>query len=105
VRRHQADDALKEMENLVFSRDQYQKDAEELRVIIRGYVLAIEEVFKAYPEDIFPETTQAERDLIIKQYPGFIDRTSAMMGRHIAKVIQERAAHFARELQEETDNQ
>jgi hypothetical protein len=37
----------------------------------------------AYPFDIFPDITQAEREPIIKQYPGFIDRTGAMMGRHL----------------------
>ena len=34
VRRHEADAALKEMEQLVFSRDQLQKDLDELRVQI-----------------------------------------------------------------------
>lgn len=34
VRRHQADDALKEMEQLVFSRDQYQETIEEQAVEI-----------------------------------------------------------------------
>lgn len=57
----------------------------KLRATIRGYELALNEVFRAYPEYNFPETTQAERDSVIKQYPGFIDRTSAMMGRHIAR--------------------
>lgn len=42
---------------------------------------------QAYPEDVFPPTTQEERELIIQQYPGFIDRTSAMMGRHIVKAL------------------
>ncbi len=68
---------------------------------LKAYEMALDEVLKAYPEDIFPSTTQAERDPIIQKYPGFIDRTSAMMGRHIAKVIRERAARFAREILEE----
>lgn len=50
----------------------------------------LDEIEKAYPEDIFPDTSQAERDEIIKQYPGFIDHTSAMMGRHLVKVIREK---------------
>ena len=65
------------------------KTRKELKAIIKGYELAIEEVFIAYPEDIFPDTTQEERDVVIKKYPGFIDRTSAKMGRHLAKVIKE----------------
>ena len=73
----------------------------ELQEIIKGYEMALEEVFKAYPQDIFPDTTQGERDDVIERYPGFIDRTSAMMGRHIAKVIRERAYHFAREIHED----
>lgn len=73
----------------------------ELQEIIKGYEMAIDEVFKAYPDDIFPDTTQGERDDVIERYPGFIDRTSAMMGRHIAKVIRERAYHFAREIHED----
>ncbi len=72
----------------------------QLYAVKNGYEKAIEEVFKAYPLDIFPDTTQAERDPIIEKYPGFIDRTSAMMGRHIAKVILERAMYFAREILE-----
>jgi hypothetical protein len=47
----------------------------------------LDEIEQAYPEDIFPDTTPAERAPIIEQYPGFIDRTSAMMGRHLAQVI------------------
>jgi hypothetical protein len=66
-----------------------------------GYEKAIEEVLKSYPLDIFPDTSQSERDPIIEKYPGFIDRTSAMMGRHIAKVILERAMYFAREILED----
>jgi rubrerythrin len=50
------------------------------------------EIDQAYPLDIFPDTTQAERDPIISRYPGFIDRTSAMMGRHLANVIREKLA-------------
>ena len=73
----------------------------QLYAVKNGYEKAIEEVFKAYPLDIFPDTTQAERDPIIEKYPGFIDRTSAMMGRHIAKVILERAMYFAREILED----
>lgn len=71
----------------------------ELQEIIKGYEMAIDEVFKAYPQDIFPDTTQAERDAINDN--DFISRTSAMMGRHIAKVIRERAYHFAREIHED----
>lgn len=73
----------------------------QLYAVKNGYEKAIEEVFKAYPLDIFPDTTQNERDPIIEKYPGFIDRTSAMMGRHIAKVILERAMYFAREILED----
>jgi rubrerythrin len=47
----------------------------------------LDEIEKAYPKDIFPETSEQERREIMAQYPGFIDRTSAMMGRHLAGVI------------------
>ncbi len=50
----------------------------------------LDEVEKAYPQDIFPDTTPEERAEIANKYPGFIDRTSAMMGRHLAKVIREK---------------
>lgn len=50
------------------------------------------EIEKAYPLDVFPDTTQAERDEVIASHRGFIDRTSAMMGRHLVKVIRERIA-------------
>jgi len=73
----------------------------QLYAVKKGYEKAIEEVFKAYPLDIFPDTTQAEREPIIEKYYGFIDRTSAMMCRHIAKVILERAMYFAREILED----
>ena len=74
-----------------------------LQEIIDGYEIALDEVFKAYPQDIFPDTTQGERDDVIERYPGFIDRTSAMMGRHIANVIRERASHFASEVHEKNN--
>jgi formate dehydrogenase maturation protein FdhE len=50
------------------------------------------EIDLAYPLDIFPDTTQDERDPIIEKYPGFIDRTSAMMGRHLVNVITDKLA-------------
>ena len=50
------------------------------------------EIEQAYPLDIFPDTTQAERDEVIASHRGFIDRTSAMMGRHLVKVIRDRLA-------------
>jgi len=50
----------------------------------------LDEIERAYPQDVFPDTTQGERDDVIERYPGFIDRTSAMMGRHLAKVIREK---------------
>lgn len=56
----------------------------------------LDEIEKAYPEDIFPETTEQEQLEIMAQYRGFIDRTSAMMGRHLVKVIR-------RKLEEERD--
>lgn len=52
----------------------------------------LDEIEQAYPEDIFPDTTQGERDDVAERYPGFIDRTSAMMGRHLTKVIRQKLA-------------
>jgi hypothetical protein len=57
----------------------------------------LDEIEQAYPEDIFPDTTQGVRDDVAERYPGFIDRTSAMMGRHLAKVIRRKLADGAGE--------
>jgi hypothetical protein len=57
----------------------------------------LDEIEQAYPEDIFLDTTPEERAPIIEQYPGFIDRTSAMMGRHVAEVIRRKLADGAGE--------
>jgi hypothetical protein len=59
-----------------------QHQAEEEAVLV--------EIEKAYPKDIFTDTTQGERDDVIERYPGFIDRTSAMMGRHLVTVIRQK---------------
>lgn len=50
------------------------------------------EIEQAYPEDIFPPTTEGEREDVMERYPGFIDRTSASMGRHLVRVIREKLA-------------
>ena len=73
---------------------------EKLHAKVSGYEMALDEIFKAYPMDVFPDTTQDERDVVVEQHPGFIDRTSAMMGRHISDVIKRRAKVFADELLE-----
>jgi hypothetical protein len=52
----------------------------------------LDEIEQAYPEDIFPDTTSGEREDVMERYPGFIGRTSAMMGRHLARVIREKLA-------------
>lgn len=52
----------------------------------------LSEMDRAYPFDIFPDLTKAERDLIVAQYPGFIDRIGAQMGRHLVNVISEKLA-------------
>jgi hypothetical protein len=52
-----------------------------------GIYEILAEIEQAYPEDIFTDTTKGEREDVMERYPGFIDRTSAMMGRHLAKVI------------------
>jgi hypothetical protein len=52
----------------------------------------LDEIEKAYPPDVFPDTTQKERGLVVVYHPGFIDCTSAMMGRHLVKVIREKLA-------------
>lgn len=57
----------------------------------------LNEIERAYPVDIFPPTTQEERALIIQQYPGFIDRTSAMMGRHLIGIIRRKLAETSEE--------
>ena len=52
----------------------------------------LKEIDTAYPEDIFPPLTKEEVNLIADQYPGFIDRASAAMGRHLAQVIRRKLA-------------
>ena len=52
----------------------------------------LDEIEQAYPKDIFPDTRPEERARIFEKYPGFIDRTSAMMGWHLAEVIRRRLA-------------
>ena len=47
----------------------------------------LDEIEEAYPETIFPDTTEQERREIMAQYRGFIDCTSAMMARHLVKVM------------------
>ena len=47
----------------------------------------LDEIERAYPEDVFPDTSEGEREDVHERYPGFVDRTSAMMGRHLAKLI------------------
>jgi DNA-binding transcriptional regulator GbsR (MarR family) len=61
------------------------------------------EIEEAYPDDVFPETTKGEREDVMECYPGFIDRTSAMMGRHLAKVIRRKLAELEDDETEMTD--
>ena len=76
------------------------REFDEFQAKVKGYEIAIAEMRAAYPVDVFPDTTQDERDEVIKSHRGFIDRTGAMMGRHLAKVVKERAAFFAEEILE-----
>ena len=57
----------------------------------------LEEIERAYPENIFTEPTKEEIREIHSKYPGFIDRTSAAMGRHLAKVIRRKLAEIDEE--------
>ena len=50
----------------------------------------LREIEMAYPKDIFSDTAQGERDDVGERYPGFIDRTSAMMGRHLVNAIRQK---------------
>jgi hypothetical protein len=43
---------------------------------------------KAYPIDIFSEPTDEEREWLHATKPGLMDRVSASMGRHMARMIQ-----------------
>lgn len=63
----------------------------------------LSEIEQAYPEDIFPDTTEDERGYIKARHIGFIDRTSAMMGRHLVKVIREKLAQPIEDDEEMTD--
>jgi hypothetical protein len=50
----------------------------------------LKEIETAYPEDIFPGLTKEEIRFFSREFPGIIDRASASMGRHLAKVIREK---------------
>ncbi len=63
------------------------------------------EIEGAYPEDIFPDTTEDERGYIKARHIGFIDRTSAMMGRHLVKVIREKLSQPIDDDEEMTDDE
>jgi hypothetical protein len=67
------------------------RQRERMRCRMNIYEI-LDEIEKAYPEDIFPDTTEREREDVKERYPGFIDRTSAMMGRHLAQVIRRKLA-------------
>lgn len=51
---------------------------------------------KAYPEDAFAPLRKEEIAEVAKTYPGFIDRSSAAMGRHCAKFMVEAANEIER---------
>lgn len=63
----------------------------------------LNEIETAYATDIFPDTTVDERREIADKYPGFIDRTSAHMGRHLAQVIRRKLAEPVEIDEEMTD--
>lgn len=52
----------------------------------------LDEIRRAYPEDIFRPLSEEEIDRVHKEYPGFIDRASAAMGRHLEKLIRRKLA-------------
>jgi hypothetical protein len=45
----------------------------------------------AYPEDMFPPLSKEELATIQKVFPGFVDRASASMGRHMGRQLRELA--------------
>ena len=70
-------------------------------VMVKGFEMAIEEVFEYYSEDFFTEPTHEEYEEMNRNFSSFVSRHSASVGRHIAKVIRERALEFAKEILEE----
>jgi hypothetical protein len=61
----------------------------------------LDEMERAYAEDIFAPTTERERQEVNAKYPAFVDRTSAMAVRHLVEGI--RAELGAVELQRAAD--
>lgn len=57
---------------------------EEVMHRLRGWA-------NAYPESMFPRLSENERRDLIKAFPGFLDRISADMGRHVSNQMQEMA--------------
>jgi hypothetical protein len=54
----------------------------------------------AYPEDMFPPLSKEELATVQKAFPGFLDRASASMGRHIGKQLNELADELERPVPE-----
>src|SRR5574342_570013 len=65
----------------------------------------LNEIETAYATDIFPDTTVDERREIAEKYPGFIDRTSAYVGRHLAEVIRRKLAEPINDDEEMNDTE
>lgn len=58
------------------------REAEEIIQRLRSFS-------RAYPEDIFPAPSKVEIIEVHRVFPGFADRVSASMGRHIGKQLDE----------------
>jgi hypothetical protein len=72
----------------------------EERMEVDEIIQRLRSFARAYPESMFPELTKEERAMIIKVYPGFIDRASASMGRHIGKQLDEIADELEKAISE-----
>jgi len=56
---------------------------------------------RAYPEDIFPAPSKVEIVEVHRVFPGFTDRVSASMGRHIGKQLNEIADELEKTIRDE----
>ncbi len=55
----------------------------------------------AYPEDMFPPLSKEELATVQKAFPGFLDRASAAMGRHMGRQLGELADELEKAIPKE----
>ena len=68
------------------------------REIVEDVISRLRSYGEAYPEKMFPKLPDHDRQMILKAFPGCIDRISADMGRHMAQRMAEMADQLEKAL-------